>query len=220
MRAGRDILETGRTAARAAAAACLAAGLLAGTGPGGLAVGTSEACVGRTLYVGYYEAPEQVLVAHILSVFIDERTGTTVKLTRFGSRDEAFEAIRGDKVSLYTDFAGVVLGRYGGETPGPDTEKNLAQVKEVLNRKYNVVWLEPFGYDRTFAPSGQGEKSPGPAGLMLCKDSLSKFPALPKLLGKLRGALDNETMAGLLREAGKSDPKTVARRFLKSRKLI
>src|SRR5512143_4254561 len=65
-----------------------------------------RACVGRTLYVGYYDAPEQVMVAQILSVFIDERTGTTVKMTRFNTRDEAFEAIRNDKVSLYADYSG------------------------------------------------------------------------------------------------------------------
>ncbi len=189
--------------------------------------GPARACVGRTLYVGYYDAPEQVMVAQILSVFIDERTGTTVKMTRFGSRDDAFDAIRNDKVSLYADYSGIVLSRFGGEAPGPDPGKNFARLKELLNRKYNVIWLEPFGYDRYFAEKAQnGEKGakapghPGQAGLLLCKDALSKFPALPKLLGKLRGILDNETMAGLLREAKESDPRVVARRFLKSRRLI
>lgn len=213
-------MGTGRPSARIAAAAILAAGVLSVAGSGGLAVAPAGACVGRTLFVGYYDAPEQILMAHILSVFIDERTGTTVKLSRFATRDEAFEAIKGDKVSLYVDYSGIVLGRYGGEPPGLDASKNLARVKEVLNRKYNVIWLEPFGYDRTFSAAGKGANEPGPAGLMLCKDALSKFPALPKLLAKLRGAIDNETMAGLLRETGKSDPKAVARRFLKSRKLI
>ncbi len=213
-------MRTGRRAALAAVAGCLAAGLVAAAGSGGVGVAPAGACVGRTLYVGYYDAPEQVLVAHVLSVFIDERTGTTVKLSRFASRDEAFDAIKGDRVSLYTDYSGIVLSRYGGLSPGPDAERNLAQVKEMLNGKYNVIWLEPFGYDRTFSPAGKGETNPGPAGLMLCKDALSKFPALPKLLGKLKGALDNETMAGLLRECARSDPKAVARRFLKSRKLI
>lgn len=186
-----------------------------------------RACVGRTLYVGYYDAPEQVMVAQILSVFIDERTGTTVKMIRFGTREEAFEAIRNDKVSLYADYSGIVLARFGGEAPGPDPEKNFARLKEILNRKYNVIWLEPFGYDRDFSGKalngGGGMKSPGQpgqAGLLLCKDALSKFPALPKLLGKLRGVLDNGTMAGLLREAKEADPRAVARRFLKSRKLI
>lgn len=213
--------RSGSWAATTARVVVAAAALIAASpGPG-------RACVGRTLYIGYYDAPEQVMVAHILSVFIDERTGTTVKMTRFGSRDEAFQAIRNDKVSLYADYSGIVLARFGGEAPGPDPEKNFARLKELLNRKHNVVWLEPFGYDRSFSGKerngGNGSRAagePGQAGLMLCKDALSKFPALPKLLGKLRGALDNETMAGLLREAKESDPRAVARRFLKSRKLI
>jgi osmoprotectant transport system substrate-binding protein len=206
----------------AAAVALMATTVLLAAAPG-----SARACVGRTLYVGYYDAPAQVMVAQILSVFIDERTGTTVKMTRFGTRDEAFEAIRNDRISLFADYSGIVLARFGGETPGPDPERNIARLKEILNGEHNVVWLEPFGFDRNFSDKvrdgGNGTKGrgePGPAGLMLCKDALSKFPALPKLLGKLRGVLDNETMAGLLRDAKESDPRAVARRFLKSRKLI
>jgi glycine betaine/choline ABC-type transport system substrate-binding protein len=180
----------------------------------------SEACVGRTLFIGHYDSPDQVMVANLLAVFIDERTGTTVKLTRFATRDEAFEAMKTDKISIYSDYSGVVLRKWGGEAPVSDEERNFARIKDILNRKYNVVWLEPFGYDRYFTEKGRAGDKPGPAGLMLCKDALSKFPALPKLLGKLRGVLDNDTMATLVREAGASDPKSVARKFLKSRKLI
>lgn len=180
----------------------------------------APACVGRTILVGYHDAPDQVMVANILAVFIDERTGTTVRLSRFKSREEAFEAIRQDKVSLYTDYSSILLSKFAGERPAGDDEKNITRLKEVLNRKYNVVWLEPFGYNRYFPEKAKNGEKPGQAGVMLCKDALAKFPALPKLLGKLRGALDNETMGSLLREASTSDPKTVARRFLKSRKLI
>lgn len=201
----------------AAAAAVLA--LLAAGAPS-----TASACVGRTIVVGYYDSPEQVMVANILSVFIDERTGTTVRMTRFGSRDEAFEAMRRDRISLFADYSGIILSRFGGEDPGPDPEKNFSRVKELLNKKHNILWLEPFGYDRHFPSGGPGagakEAAPGAAGLMLCKDSLSRFPALPRLLAKLRGTLDNGTMEELLREADRSDPKAAARKFLKSRKLI
>jgi glycine betaine/choline ABC-type transport system substrate-binding protein len=182
--------------------------------------GRSDACVGRTIFIGHYDSPDQVMVANLLAVFIDERTGTTVKLTRFATRDEAFEAMKTDKISLYSDYSGVVLRKWGGEAPVADDARNFARIKEILNRKYNVVWLEPFGYDRYFTEKGKAGDKPGPAGLMLCKDALSKFPALPKLLGKLRGVLDNETMATLVREAQASDPKAVARKFLKARKLI
>jgi len=185
-----------------------------------LTAAPAPACVGRTLLVGYFDAPDQVMVANILAVFIDERTGTTVKLSRFASREDAFEAVRQDRISIYTDYSSVLLSKFAGERPGPEEEKNVARLKEVLNRKYNVVWLEPFGYDRYFSETAKAGEKPGQAGVMLCKDALSKFPALPKLLGKLRGVLDNGTMASLLKESEKSDPKAVARRFLKSRKLI
>ncbi|MBI5903986.1 MAG: hypothetical protein HZB86_00275, partial [Deltaproteobacteria bacterium] len=106
---------------------------------------SAAACVGRTILVGYFDAPDQAMVANILAVFIDERTGTTVKLSRFASREDAFEAVRQDKVSLYTDYSSVLLSKFAGEKPGPEDGKNIARLKEVLNRKYNVVWLEPFG---------------------------------------------------------------------------
>jgi osmoprotectant transport system substrate-binding protein len=178
------------------------------------------ACVGRTIYVGHFDSPEQLLVANLLAVFIDERTGTTVKLQPFASREEAYEAIRKDKVSLLVDHSSVVLRKLAGETPGPDEGKNLSLLKESLSRKYNVVWVDTVGYDRWFSPKAS-EGKPGPAGVLLCKDALAKFPALPKLIAKLRGVLDNDTMAALLKEAqGNNDPKGTARRFLKSRKLV
>ena len=75
----------------------------------------ARACVGRTIVVGYHDAPDQVIVANILAVLIDERTGTTVKLSRFHTREEAFEAIRQDKVSLYSDYSSVLLSKFAGE---------------------------------------------------------------------------------------------------------
>lgn len=212
----RDDTRLGKHGSAAAVGlSLLAAALLAAFVPG-----TGDACVGRTITVGYYDSPDQELVANILAAFIDERTGTTVRLSRFETRDEAFEAVRRDKVSLYADYSRIVLARIGGEIPGADRENNIVRLKEVLNGRYNVIWLEPFGYDRYFSGKGKEGDDPGESGVMLCKDALARFPALPKLLAKLRGTLDNETMGALLREAGKSDAKTVARRFLKTRKLI
>jgi osmoprotectant transport system substrate-binding protein len=201
------------TLAAAAATLLLAALCLAFPSP-------SPACVGRTIYVGHYDSPEQLLVAHLLAAFIDERTGTTVKLQPFASREEAYEAIRKDRVSILVDHSSVVLRKLAGERPGPDDGKNLALLKEALGRSHNVVWVDTVGYDRWFGPKPPAER-PGPAGILLCKDALAKFPALPKLIAKLRGVLDNETVAALLKEAqGNGDPKGTARRFLKSRRLV
>lgn len=182
----------------------------------------AAACVGRTINIGYYEAPDQSFVASLLSVFIDERTGTTAKLVRFSSRREALEALRDDRVSLFVDHAGAVLESLGEGRPDRDPQATVGRLKEVLNMKYKVVWIAPMGYDRRFSGKGGAAGGPvlGQAGVMLCKEALSRFPALPKLLGKLSGLLDNRTMESLLLEAQVGDPRAVARRFLKSRRLI
>ncbi len=206
----------GRIRARRSLAIVLTAALAAAAA---LPAAPAAACVGRTIAIGYYDTPDQALVAALLSVFIDERTGTTVTQRKFRSREEAFAAIRQDRISLFVDYSGIVLAM-AGERPEGDEGKTLAHLKDVLNRKYNVVWIDPVGYDRYFTEKAKAGERPGPAGMMLCKDSLAKFPALPRLLSKLRGVLDNATMASLLREAEVSDAKAVARRFLKSRKLI
>jgi osmoprotectant transport system substrate-binding protein len=98
----------------------------------------ARACVGRTILIGYHDAPDQVMVANILAVFIDERTGTTVKLSRFRTREEAFEAVRNDKVSLYSDYSSILLSKFAGERPSGDDGKNIARLKEV--RTGNTTW--------------------------------------------------------------------------------
>jgi len=181
--------------------------------------------VGRTILIGHLDGADQVLVATLLSVFVDERTGTTAKLVRFASRDEALEALRQDRVSLYVDHAGALLARLEGAGSGArDPAAALGRLKEMLNARCNAVWIASLGYDRRPAGAAQaaraGEAGEGPAGVLLCRDALSRFPALPRLVAKLSGVLDNGTLAALLREAERSDPRAAARRFLKSRRLV
>lgn len=178
------------------------------------------ACVGRTIVVGYYDSPDQAVVANLLSVFIDERTGTTVQLQKFASRDEALTALKTDKISLYADYANVILAKLLGGKPGADAAATVATLKDGLSRQHNVVWLEQVGYDRYFSEKAKAGDAPGQTGVMLCKDALSKFPALPKLIAKLSGVLDNGTMERLVAESKSEEPKSVARRFLKSKKLV
>lgn len=178
------------------------------------------ACVGRTIVVGYFDSPDQVVVANLLSVFIDERTGTTVQLQKFASRDEALTALKADKISLYADYANVILAKVLGGKPGADEAGTLLSLKDGLSRQHNVVWLAQVGYDRYFSEKAKAGDAPGQTGVMLCKDALSKFPALPKLIAKLSGVLDNGTMERLVAESKAEEPKSVARRFLKSKKLV
>jgi len=56
---------------------------------------------------------------------------------------------------------------------------------------------------------------------VLTVDTLSNYPALPKLLNKLSGVLTNDTYTKLLKSVDSSDKtRKVAKDFLKGKKLI
>lgn len=180
-------------------------------------VGSSRACVGRTIYIGYYPSEqEQVIMSRILTVFIDERTGTTVKLVKLKSRDEAYDLLRRNRVSILVDYAGNLLKAYGRKTGEELPLSDFPEVKGKVARALGAVIVGAPGFDS--AVSGRGENL-GRAVILLSRKMLSRFPAMPRLLRKLRGTLPNESLVRLLEEGGDKAEK-VARSFLKKRKLI
>ena len=51
-------------------------------------------------------------------------------------------------------------------------------------------------------------------------DTLGKFPALPRVINKLSGKIDNAVMSKLIAEGGNGNAKKATRKFLKDNRLI
>lgn len=164
------------------------------------------ACVGKTLFVGTTGSSQEILIAEIISQLVTERTGTTVKIVQYKDSAELYNAVKKGEVGVLvenTERALRLLDR---------KESNARQAYETakseFRKNYNLVWLEPFGTNQTFAP-------------VITTDTMSHLPALPKLLNKLAGALNDESYGKLLKTLKSDDkPRRVARDFLKSKKLI
>jgi len=77
----------------------------------------------------------------------------------------------------------------------------------------------PFGFSNTES-RGDGY-TPEMAAPIVRKDTLNKFPALPRVINKLAGILGNGTMSRLAAESdGGKNAKKVTRKFLKDKRLI
>src|SRR6185369_2951639 len=107
-----------------------------------------------------------------------ERTGTTVKILQFKDSTELYNAVKKGEVGVLvenTERALRLLDR---------KENNAKQAYETAKseyrKSYNLVWLEPFGTNQSFAP-------------VITTDTMSHLPALPKLLNKLSGTLNDES---------------------------
>ena len=166
-----------------------------------VAVHLSFACVGRTVHLGISNASSERLLAEMASLLISERTGTTVQIDVYKNSAELYNAVKQGNVNVF--FENTVRA---AEVVGKPKDSTLEQIKKEYRTKLNLTWLELSG--TKYAP-------------VLTTDTVATYPALPKLLNKLSGALTSDTYTKLLKSADSGDKtKKVAKDFLKGRKMI
>ncbi len=175
----------------------------------------AEACVGKMLYIGAINSAEGQVLSEILATIINERTGTTVNTRYFKDSQGLYDAVKARQVDMIienTTRAVHILGK----TVDTDLKKTYESVKSAYEKEKGLVWFKPFGFSNGKDTEGQSYTAP-----LLRIDVINNFPALPRLIGKLGGTVNNETYVKLIKlvESGEK-PKKVARDFLKSKKLI
>ncbi len=182
--------------------------------------GPARACVGKTLYIGGVKTPEVTVVSEMLAILITERTGTTVVVKYFDDFKGCYDAMKAGKVDVIVDYTGRCYVDVLGMKPEKDESKVFSEVKEQCQRRLNLIWLEPFGFsDKAVMVRCGG--APAVAAPVVRKDTLMKFPALPRVIDKLAGRLGDGVMARLVSESGKGkNAKKVTRKFLKDSRLI
>lgn len=167
----------------------------------------SGACVGRTLHIGVPNIPHDKLLAEMMSLIISERTGTAVKVQVYRDTKELYGAVKKGEVNLLVETPDRALELLGKPKEGGGQAAREA-IKSSYRSTFNLAWLEPFGGTPQYSP-------------VLTVETLSNYPALPKLLAKLAGTLNNDAYARLLKSSDSGDKsRKAAREFLKSKKLI
>lgn len=161
-------------------AACL---LFSGLGE----VRSAKACAGHTITIGSTGTLQQELLTQILSLLISQRTGTNIRVTRFGSQVELLAAAKRHDIDL------LVV-----------TDGTVAALSEQ-----DLVLLAPLDGNNTRLV---------PAFHM---STMKKFPALKRLINRLGGLIDDDTLERLAAEVSSgSNPRAVAKKFLAEQKLI
>jgi osmoprotectant transport system substrate-binding protein len=171
------------------------------------------ACVGKSLVVGTDSTPESRAAAQILSIIINERTGTTVEIVDFPTADALLKQMTAGDVEGAVDLALCYTARSlkaAGKPVPADSNAALEAVKAYYMEELNLVWLTPFG----FSEPGNAASLGVPVAQ---KHALKKFPALPRLIAKTGGVLTEAVMRDLM---AASNTALAARDFLRRSKLI
>jgi osmoprotectant transport system substrate-binding protein len=187
-----------------ALALCIAAGLLPTP---------ATACVGKTLAVGVAESPEALLLAELVAVLVNERTGTAINVLSYRDGAALYEGLKKGEVGILVERSDLALERLSKERP-VDPAQSYAAAKEAYQKELGLLFLDAFG---AFA-AGTGKAGFGP---VLTPDVAANFPAMPRVINKIGKVLDEQAF-GKLVAAVKSGEKAkkVAREFLQSKRLI
>ncbi len=175
----------------------------------------AEACVGKTLNIGAINSVEGQVFAEILSAIINERTGTTVNTRYYRDSQGLYNAVKARQVDMIIENTARAM-QILRKPIDADLKKTYETVKLAYEREKGLVWFKPFGFSNGKNTEGQSYTAP-----LLRTDVMNNFPALPRLIEKLGGTVNNETYIRLMKsvESGEK-PKKVARDFLKAKKLI
>jgi len=166
-------------------------------------------CVGKSLVVGTDSSPKSKVVAQVLAILINERTGTTVQIIDHETPEALFKEMRDGDVDIALQYAGSALKR-DGKNVGSDAAATYELAKQHYQSAWNLAWLPPLG----FTEEGDADSLAAPVAQ---KHALKKFPALPRLIAKTEGTLTGATVKEL---AGADSIPRAVREFLKSNKLI
>ena len=174
-----------------------------------------DACVGKTLTIGVTDSVEGKVFAEMLSTLVNERTGTTINIKFYDKVQDIYKAVREKAVDISIENTTIAMHVLNMPHEA-DAKKAYKVVKATYEKEKGLIWLKPFGFTKV-----QGADSPSYTATILRMDVLNNFPALPRLFNKLGSTINDAAYSRLLKsvESGKT-PKSVAKDFLKSKKLI
>lgn len=180
----------------------------------------ASACVGRILYVGAQNTIEDRVLAEMLVLLINERTGTTVKIRLFDDNAQLYQALKAEseeeRVDIIVEDTADAFAVLQETLANGNSDQQYLTAKNRYEKELDVIWLNPFGFT-----NNKGDTVSTVSAPLVRRDVLTNFPLLPRVLNKLAGAIDDKSFSELTGSAKAGEkPKNVAKDFLRVKKFI
>lgn len=172
------------------------------------------ACVGKRIIIGVEGVGPERLIAELIVVLLNERTGTTIEVKTYADSNAIYEAATHGEVGILIEDSRRALERLGVPAEAEST-RAYELAKTGYRKRLDLLWIDPFA-----ELEGEG----GVAlhyGPVLTTEVTRSFPALPRVVNKLArvlGAEDFAVMMARLKDGG--DLRIIARDFLRAKRLI
>jgi glycine betaine/choline ABC-type transport system substrate-binding protein len=112
----------------------------------------------RRLVIGSKNFTEQVILGEILAQHLERRLQVKVdRKLNLGGTLLTHQALTSGQIDLYPEYTGTALTAILKLPPSSDSAAVLAQVREEYRRRWRVEWLDPLGFNNTFAMAIRGD---------------------------------------------------------------
>jgi len=106
----------------------------------------------RPLTVGSKNFTEQIVLGEIVAQQLERRLGAKVdRKLDLGGTLLAQQALRNGEIDLYPEYTGTALTAVLKLAPSSDPAAVLTRVRAEYRRRWRLEWLDPLGFDNTFA---------------------------------------------------------------------
>jgi len=116
-----------------------------------------QAKTGRVI-IGTKNFTEQLILGELMAQIIEGQTGLTVE-RRFnlGGTMICHGALANGEIDLYAEYTGTGLTAILKAPVISDPEKALLHVRKAYHERFNARWLQPFGFNNTYAMTVRGD---------------------------------------------------------------
>jgi osmoprotectant transport system substrate-binding protein len=112
----------------------------------------------RRLVVGSKNFTEQLVLGEIVAQHVENRLGIRVeRKLNLGGTLLAHGALAAGQIDLYPEYTGTALTAVLKLPPEGNAAGVLATVRKEYTERFNVRWLDPLGFENTFAIVVRGE---------------------------------------------------------------
>jgi osmoprotectant transport system substrate-binding protein len=114
----------------------------------------------RPIAVGSKNFTEQVILGEIVAQHLEHRLGRHVdRQLNLGGTLLVHQALVNGDIDLYPEYTGTALATVLKLPPAQDPAAALALVRAEYHARFGVEWMDPLGFNNTFAMVIRGEEA-------------------------------------------------------------
>ncbi|RJP17136.1 MAG: hypothetical protein C4520_17600 [Candidatus Abyssobacteria bacterium SURF_5] len=115
-----------------------------------------------TIRIGGKEFTEQDILGHLMELLIESHSSLDVDLRlSLGGTMICLNALKAGDLDIYPEYTGTALVGVMKQKAITDPDAAYKFVKDYFGREYDIIWLEPFGFNNTYTLTMRKEQADG-----------------------------------------------------------